>query len=133
MRKLFTILSLVSFIIIVGCTKVIPDLKGSYQGDRNEVGYVFLLTFQPHDAGFVEYIDNREVDRGTYKMTEKNRYQLISDRQNFEISLNAENSFEITNNNLNNGKPFLLRNIDDTPIYISTEFDDVENYRTILD
>ncbi|WP_312650248.1 hypothetical protein [Proteiniclasticum sp.] len=57
MRKLFTILSLVSFIIIVGCTKGIPDLKGSYQGDRNEVGYVFLLTFQPHDAGFVGYID----------------------------------------------------------------------------
>jgi len=134
MRKLLTALSLVIVLILMGCTPaIIPDLKGSYQSEREGVGYTFVLTFQQDDSSFVEYIDNREVDRGTYEKAENNVYTLKSDKQNFDISVNAENSFEIKISKLNNGKPFQLKNIDDTPIYFSTEFDDVDTYEAFLD
>jgi len=133
MRKLLTALSLVIVLILMGCTPaIIPDLKGSYQSEREGVGFTLVLTFQQDDS-FVEYIDNREVDRGTYEKTENNIYKIKSDKQNFEISLNAEDSFEIIISQLNNGKPIQMKNIDDTPTYFSTEFDDVDKYKALLD
>jgi len=134
MKKLLTALSLVIVLIFVGCTPdKIPVLKGSYQSEREGIGYVLVLTFQQEDHSFVEYIDNREVDRGTYEKTENNIYTIKSDKQNFEISLNAEDSFEIIISQLNDGNPIQLKNIDDTPIYFSTEFDDVDKYKSLLD
>jgi hypothetical protein len=134
MRKLLTALSLVIVLILVGCTPtIIPDLKGSYQSEREGVGYVLVLTFQQDDSSFVEYIDNREVDRGTFEKAENNVYTIKSDKQNFDVSLNAENSFDIKISKLNNGKPIQMKNIDDTPIYFSTEFDDVDKYEALLD
>jgi len=133
MRKLLTALTLVIILILVGCTPPIaPDLKGSYQSEREGVGYTLVLTFQQDDS-FVEYIDNREVDRGTFEKAENNVYTLKSDKQNFDISVNAENSFEIKISKLNNGKPIQMKNIEDTPIYFSTEFDDVDTYEAFLD
>ena len=132
MRKLLTALSLVIVLILMGCTPaIIPDLKGSYQSEREGVGYTLVLTFQQDDS-FVEYIDNREVDRGTFEKAENNVYTLKSDKQNFDISVNAENSFEIKISKLNNGKPIQMKNIEDTPIYFSTEFDDVDTYKSLL-
>lgn len=134
MRKLLTALSLVIVLILAGCTPdIIPDLKGSYQSEREGVGYVLVLTFQQDDNSFVEYIDNREVDRGTFEKAENNVYTIKSDKQNFDISVNAENSFEIKISKLNNGKPIQMKNIDDTPTYFSTEFDDVDKYEALLD
>lgn len=133
MRKLLTAVSLVIVLILMGCTPaIIPDLKGSYQSEREGVGYTLVLTFQQDDS-FVEYIDNREVDRGTYEKAENNVYTLKSDKQNFDISVNAENSFDIIISKLNNGKPIQMKNIEDTPIYFKTEFDDVEKYEALLD
>ncbi len=134
MRKLLTAISLVIVLILAGCTPaIIPDLKGFYQSEREGIGYTVVLTFQPDDHSFVEYIDNREVDRGTYEETENNGYMIKSDKQNFEISVSDDNSFEIVIKKLNEGKPIELKNIDDTPTYFSTEFDDVDTYEALLD
>jgi len=134
MRKVLIALSLVIVLICGGCTSnTIPELKGSYQSEGEGIGYVLVITFQQDDSSFVEYIDNREVDRGTYEKTENDIYKIKSDKQDFEISLSAENSFEIIIKKLNKKEPIQMKNISDTPTYFSIEFGDVEKYKALLD
>lgn len=134
MRKILTILTLSIILLLVGCTlNTKPILKGVYQSEMKEIGYVVQISIQQDDSSFVEYIDNREVDRGTYEETENNGYKIKSDKQNFEIILNAKNSFEIIIKNLNNGKSIQMKNIGDTPTYFSTKFADVDKYKDLLD
>ena len=134
MRKILATLSLVIVLLSGGCIpKTIPVLKGFYQREREGIGYVVAITFKQDDSSFVEYIDNREVDRGTYEKKENNVYKIISDKQNFEITLNAENSFELIIKKLNNGKPIQIKNVNDIPTYFGTKFDDVNKYKALLD
>jgi len=73
-KKIFTVLSLTVVLLLAGCTSNAKSiLKGVYQSEREGVGYIVVISFQPEDSSFVEYIDNREVDRGTYKKT-KDKY-----------------------------------------------------------
>ncbi|WP_226036576.1 hypothetical protein [Aquibacillus saliphilus] len=132
MKKILFTLSLIVSLILGGCASNIqPNLKGTYQSNVVN-GYVVQVAFQTDDNSFVEYIDNREVDKGTYEKKQKNVYKLESNKQNFEITLNNENSFEILIDKLNNGKPIKVKNIDDIPIYSSTKFDDVNEYKALL-
>lgn len=133
MRKIITTLSLAIVLLFGGCSSNIePILKGTYQSEIEGIGYVVQMTFQPEDNSYVEYIDNREVDKGTYEKAENNVYKIKSDKQNFELTLNAEDSFEIIIDKLNNGKPIKVKKIDDTPTYFSTKFDDVDKYKALL-
>jgi hypothetical protein len=133
MKKIFITLSLTFGLLMGGCTSNIkPEIKGSYQSDREGIGYVVQIAFQPDDNSYVEYIDNREVDRGTYEKAENNVYKIKSDKQNFEITLNSKDSFELIIDKLNNGKPIKLKKIDDTPTYFKSKFDDVEKYKALL-
>ena len=133
MKKICIILSLTIGLLLGGCTSNIePTLKGSYQSHREGIGYVIVLTFQPDDNSFVEYIDNREVDSGTYQETENNVYKLESDTQKFEITLSTEDSFEIIIDKMNNGEPIKLYKVDDIPTYFETEFDDIEKYKELI-
>ncbi|MBZ9637731.1 hypothetical protein [Clostridium sp. FP1] len=132
-KKIFTMLSLIIILLLVGCTSTIkPTLKGSYQTEKDVNGYVAVISVHQNDSIFVEYIDNREVDRGTYEKKENNAYKMKSDKQNFEIILNAENSFEIIIKKLNNGKPIQMKNISATPTDFSTKFGDVDEYKALL-
>lgn len=133
MNKIFTTFLLSLVLIFGGCSSnTEPTLKGTYQSEREGIGYVVQIAIQPDGSSFVEYIDNREVDRGTYEKTKNNVYKIKSDKQNFEITLNAEDSFEIIIDKLNNGNPIKLKKISDTPTYSSTKFDDVDKYKTLL-
>ncbi len=78
-----TVLSLVIIFMLVGCTSnTKPLLKGFYQTEKHVNGYVVQITIQPEDKSFIEYIDNREVDRGTYdEKTENDKYLMTSDKQ----------------------------------------------------
>ncbi|MGK0467387.1 hypothetical protein [Clostridium sp.] len=97
-------------------------------------GYFIVISIQQQENSFVEYIDNREVDRGNYEVSKNNVYKMKGDKQNFEITLNDDNSFEIIVEKLNDGKSIQMENIDDDiPIYFSTKFDDVDKYRSLLD
>ena len=89
LKKIVITLSLIINLILVGCTSNTPaTLEGTYQSDIDNSGYIVQIAFQPDDNSFVEYISNREVDRGTYEEKESNIYILKSDKQNFEIALN---------------------------------------------
>ncbi|MEH7388493.1 hypothetical protein V7147_24305 [Bacillus sp. JJ1521] len=90
------------------------------------------MTFQPADNSLIEYIDNREVDKGTFEKLENGLYKINGDLQEFEITLNNDNSFGLIVKKINDGKPINMKNIDEVPIYISTEFDDVDEYISLL-
>jgi hypothetical protein len=132
MKKPFTTFFLLACILLGGCTSnTEPILKGTYQSNIQGNDYVIQMTFQPDDNSYVEYIDNREVDRGTYEK-ENNVYNINSDLQNFNITLDTKDSFEIIIDKINKGNPIKLKKIDDTPIYNTTEFNDVEKYKALL-
>lgn len=108
-------------------------LKGFYQSDEVD-GYHIQMLFQEADSSFTEWIDNRQVDRGTYKEVDTNLYRISSELQNLEIELNSYNSFELIINKLNNREPIMMKNI--TPKDHSTgfgEWDDIEKYKSLLD
>ncbi|MDR4885948.1 hypothetical protein RGU12_00120 [Fredinandcohnia sp. QZ13] len=129
--KLFLTITFV--LLLTGCTSnKTPPLKGAYQSEHVE-GYFVQMSFQPEEQSFVEYIDNREVDKGTYKELENDVYKIYSDIQEFEIKLNKDNSFDLIVKKINEGKPIKLKNIDVTPIYFGTEFDDVDEYKALIE
>lgn len=134
-RKIFSILIFSVTLLLIGCSssKANLPLHGFYQSDAVN-GYHVQISFNKTDNSFVEYIDNREVDKGNYEISKKdNTYKLSSDRQNFEISLKEDNSFDLTINQLNKGKPINMKNISDMPSSFGTEFDDIEEYKKLLD
>lgn len=119
-------------LLLIGCSsKIVPPLGGFYQSERVE-GYVIQMGIQPDDNTFVEYIDNREVDRGTIEEKSDNTYLFKSDKQTFEIVLSAEDSFEIIIEQINGEAPIELKNLDKVPTYFSTEFEDVEEFEKLL-
>lgn len=128
MRKVVLIVMYVVIISIGGCSST-PYIKGFYQSDRINNHYVQLSI---DDDNFVEYIDNREVDSGIYEKLEERTYKLKSSKQDFQITLNDDNSFEIIIEKLNDGKPILMKKLGGIPTTFSTEFDDVDEYKTLL-
>ena len=134
-RNIFSILIFSVTLLLIGCSssKANLPLHGFYQSDPVN-GYHVQISFNKTDNSFVEYIDNREVDKGNYEISKKdNTYKLSSDRQNFEISLKEDNSFDLTINQLNKGKPINMKNISEMPSSFGTEFDDIEEYKKLLD
>ncbi|WP_047980675.1 hypothetical protein [Ornithinibacillus contaminans] len=91
------------------------------------------LSIQPEEESFIQYIDNREVDRGNYEKVENGKYVLASDKQPFTISLEEDNLFYLKLEKLNDGNPFVMVNISDTPGGFPQNFDDVDEYKTLLD
>lgn len=134
-RNIFSILIFSVTLLLIGCSssKANLPLHGFYQSDPVN-GYHVQISFNKTDNSFVEYIDNREVNKGMYEILKKdNTYKLSSDRQNFEISLKEDNSFDLTINQLNNGKPVNMKYISDEPSNFGTKFDDIEEYKKLLD
>ena len=133
MRKIIiTTLVLSIILVLAGCNSQ-PQLRGFYQSEKDMNGYHIQLSIYHEDKVFVEFIDNREVDKGIYEETEVGKYLVTSDKQNFRIDLNSDNSFHITLKKLNDGNPIKMINIGDVPATFSTEFDDVEEYEALLD
>lgn len=135
MRKLLIIiLSLMITLVLYGCTK--PNnsiLKGFYQSEKTTDGYVIQISIQPEENGFVQYIDNREVDSGTYDELDDKEYNLNGKNKTVKITLDKDDSFEVLIKKLNGGNPIKMKNIDKVPTYFSTKFDDVEKYQKLLE
>ena len=101
MKKTGFILLVFIGLLLVGCpSDTVPLLGGGYQSEHVE-GYVVQMAIQPDDSTFVEYIDNREVDRGIFEKNSDNTYLFKSDKQTFEITLSPEDSFEIIIDQIN--------------------------------
>ena len=110
-----------------------PPLKGFYQSGM--IGsHIIQMLIREEDNSFVEWINNREVDRGTYEKIENNSYRLNSNKQSFQITLNDDNSFEIVINKLNDRNPIIMKNVrtDDTRTSFG-KFEDVDEYKSLLD
>ncbi|MTI71387.1 MAG: hypothetical protein FH751_14160 [Firmicutes bacterium] len=133
MKKLtLTILSIIIILILWRYSYMQPTLKGFYQSEVN--GYHIQMLIREDDNTFIEWIDNREVDRGTYEKFENNSYRIKSNKQSFEIILNDNNSFEMIINKLNEGKPINMKNISTDDYMISFgKWDDVDEYIYLLD
>lgn len=130
-KSTIILVSILIILIIWGFASWQPSLKGFYQVEKN--GYHVQMLFREEDNSFVEWIDNREVDRGTFTKTNKNIYEIKSNLQEFEIELNKDNSFEIIVKKLNDGNPFIIRNIttDDHRMSFG-EWDGVEEFKGLL-
>ncbi|MFS0823176.1 hypothetical protein [Bacillus sp. 1P02SD] len=127
------LLTIAFVFVLTGCSSTItPPLKGAYQSEHVE-GYIVQMSFQPEEKRFVEYIDNREVDKGTYEELDNDVYKIHGDIQEFDIKLKKDNSFDLIVKKINEGKPIKLKNIDVTPFYIGTEFDDVDEYKALVE
>ncbi|CQR48360.1 hypothetical protein BN1058_02728 [Paraliobacillus sp. PM-2] len=141
MRKIFWYFLFVVIVLYLGgcAASVEPVLKGTYQTTEEIDGYpkgTIVMSFQPDEESFVQYISSREVNKGTYEEIKNNVYnktfKLKGDMQNLEIELTEKNTFEIVINKMNNGKRIQLTQVDDVPVYFSNEFDDVDEYKALL-
>jgi len=107
-------------------------LRGFYQSERTSDGYIVQISIYSDEKSFVEYIDNREVNRGTFDILDGKKYSLVGDKQTIEINLDKNNSFEITIKKVNDGNPILLKNMSDTTTRFSTPFDDIDKYKNLI-
>ncbi|GGM38464.1 hypothetical protein GCM10011351_25710 [Paraliobacillus quinghaiensis] len=135
-NKIFATLFLTTVFVLLlgGCasSNIIPALKGGYQSEIVDGEFV-QMSFQPDNNSFIEYISNREVDKGTFEELKNGLYKITGDMQEFEITLNSDNSFDLIVKGLNQGKPIRMKNIDDIPVYFSTKFNDVDEYKSLLE
>lgn len=133
-KSKFVILTIAIILILWSVSyKTNPLLKGFYQSDM--IGsHIIQMLVREEDNSFVEWIDNREVDRGTYEKLDDKSYKIKSNRQSFEIILNEDNSYEIIINKLNDGNSIIMKNIttDDHRTGFG-KFGDVDEYKSLLD
>lgn len=134
-RLKFLILFMVVILILWKLlSKEDQNLKGFYQSEM--IGnHIIQMQIREEDNSFIEWINNREVDKGTYERVDTNLYRIKSNRQNFEVELKDDNSFEIVISKLNDGKPINMKNVstNDTPFSFGDRFDDVDKYKALLD
>ncbi|MDR7856599.1 hypothetical protein [Tissierella sp.] len=134
-RLKFLILFMVIILILWKLlSKEDPHLKGFYQSEM--IGnHIIQIQIREEDNSFIEWIDNREVDKGTYEKVNANLYRIKSNRQNFEVELNDDNFFEIAISKLNDGKPINMKNVsnNDTLFSFGDKFDDLDEYKALLD
>lgn len=127
----------ISILVLIGIVVyfTIPNntsLEGFYQSKNTSEGYTVQISIDTEENNFVEYINNREVNRGTYELLGSKNYKLVGDSKVFEISLSRNNSFEIIIKKLNDGNPIVMKNVSVTPVYYPSNFDDIEKYKSLI-
>lgn len=94
-KRALSMLCLFFTSLMIGCSSSIKlDLHGFYQSNMVNEYHVQML-FNKEDNNFIEYIDNREVNKGSYEDLSDNKYRVNGDIQSFEIILEEDNSFYI--------------------------------------
>lgn len=132
LKKIRWVLLFVFGLLLAGCSSaIVPPLGGFYQSEITG-DYTIQIGIQPEENTFMEYIENREVDRGIIKKITDDKYLFESEKQEFEITLTSDDTFEVQIAQINGGDPIELKNIDKVPTYITTEFDDVEEFEELL-
>lgn len=135
MKKPRLVISIVLIVLILWGFSFKPKstLKGLYQSETGQ-NHVIQMLIKEEDSSFVEWIDNREVDNGTYKKVDYSSYRFKSDRQKFDIVFKNDNTFDIIITKINNGNPIIMKNIktDDCRQDFG-KWDDVEDYKKLLD
>lgn len=108
------------------------QLKGSYKSSNPDNKNIVLITVDPEDNTFVQYIDQRKVDEGSVMENSDKSYTFKGSKQEFDITLNGDNSFDIFIEKINGSEPIKLKNITEHGTYYSTDFGDEEEYKKLL-
>jgi hypothetical protein len=135
LKKPRLVISIVLIILILWgfSFKPKPELKGLYQSETGQ-NHVVQMLIREEDSSFVEWIDNREVDNGTYKKVDYHYYRFKSNRQKFDIVFKDDNTFEIIITKINNNNPIIMKNITtEDHMQELGKWDDVEDYKKLLD
>ena len=133
-KTLFLIISITCLLMLSGCRNINSVvLRGSYQSERTSDGHFVQISIYSDENSFVEYIDNREVNKGTFEIIEDKKYSLVGDKQTIEINLDKNNSFEITMKKVNDGNPTLMKNLGDLPAKFDSSFNNTEEYEKLLE
>ncbi|WP_326513370.1 hypothetical protein [Clostridium intestinale] len=133
-KTLFLIISITFLLMLSGCRNINSVfLRGSYQSERTSDRHFVQISIYSDENSFVEYIDNREVNKGTFDIIEGKKYSLVGDKQTIEINLDKNNSFEITMKKVNDGNPILMKNLGDLPAKFDSRFNDTEEYEKLLE
>ena len=115
MKKILTI-----ELVVVGMlgicffiSKGSSELKGTYISSNQDNNYIVQITVDKESNTFVEYIDQREVDRGTISKNSNSNYTFKSNKQEFEVVLKGNNSFDVLISKINGAEPISLKNSTD--------------------
>nr|WP_278679959.1 hypothetical protein [Clostridium paraputrificum] len=134
MKKILTI-----ELVVVGMlgicffiSKGSSELKGTYISSNQDNNYIVQITVDKESNTFVEYIDQREVDRGTISKNSNSNYTFKSNKQEFEVVLKGNNSFDVLISKINGAEPISLKNSADVNTYFSTNFGDEEKYNNLI-
>lgn len=112
-------------------TPINLSLNGHYQSE-NYKGYTIDVSIDKQKNTFEQYINGRNVNQGKLEYIDKQCYKLTGDNKVYEIYLSNDNSFEIILNKINN-KPITLKFISDNQLSHETEFDDIDEYKKLLE
>ena len=99
-KTIFLLVSLIGMSIFAGCGAFAnTSFGGFYQSEMISGRYV-QISIDTEKETFTQYIDNREVNSGTYESLGESKYKLVGDIKTFEIDLAKNDSFELTIKNL---------------------------------
>lgn len=132
MKKFIFTVMVLMIIVLVGSYGVKPIFKGTYQNEGDINGYFIQLSVDAREDTFVLYINNREVNRGTYEEQEDNLYVMKGDFQEFKVNLQKDNSFEIIINKISKEFPIRLVNMGKEATNFPMTFGDEEEYKQLL-
>ena len=110
-----------------------PVFHGFYQSEIVN-GYIVQMTVEQDTNKFTEFIENRTVQQGTFEVDADNEllFHLQGDTLSFDVTLSDDNTFELTVPGVDPDAPVVMKRISETPTYFSTEFDDIDEYRELL-
>lgn len=108
-----------------------PMLAGTYQSDMIN-GHCVQFAVKPADNTFVEYIDCRAVNSGTYTKNEDGTYTFDGDLKNFTVTLQKDNSFDIIIAKIDDSRVITLSFLWDAPTYNGDVYVDDEAYKDYL-
>ncbi|MGL4372402.1 MAG: hypothetical protein ACRCS6_01375 [Turicibacter sp.] len=121
-EKLGRIISLLFILLLMGCaTQKKITLQGFYQSELIDQ-YIIQLSFDKNDQSFIEYINNIDVNKGTYELWDDNTYLLKGDNQTITIKLDETDSFEMVFSKLNDGNSIKLIKNGPLPTIFDSEF-----------
>ena len=130
MKKILTI-ALVA-VGMLGICFFISEGSSELKGSNKDNNYIVQITVDKESNTFVEYIDQREVDRGTIHKNTNSNYTFKSNKQEFEVVLKDNNSFDVLIGKINGAEPITLKNSTDVNTYFSTNFGDEEKYNNLI-
>ena len=131
LSALFGCCALLWAILLIFYERPMPTLGGSYQSEMIG-GYIVQFAVQPQDNTFVQYIDCREVNKGSASDNGDGTYVFDGDVKDFTVTLKENNSFDLILVKLVENRVITLENISKVPIYIGMTYGDEEAYKDYL-